>query len=35
MEAMGSAARQLYQRNFTAETNYESLMNVYRSVVRN
>ena len=35
MEAMGSAARQLYQRNFTAETNYESLINVYRSVVTN
>jgi glycosyltransferase involved in cell wall biosynthesis len=35
MEAMGSAARQLYQQNFTAEKNYESLMNVYRSVVRN
>ena len=35
MEAMGSAARQLYRQNFTAEKNYESLINVYRSVVRN
>ena len=35
MEAMGSAARQLYLQNFTAEKNYESLINVYRSVVRN
>ena len=35
MEAMGSAARQLYLENFTAEKNYESLMNVYGSVVRN
>jgi glycosyltransferase involved in cell wall biosynthesis len=35
METMGSAARQLYLQNFTAEKNYESLMNVYRSVVRN
>jgi glycosyltransferase involved in cell wall biosynthesis len=35
MEAMGSAARQLYLENFTAERNYESLINVYRSVVRN
>jgi glycosyltransferase involved in cell wall biosynthesis len=35
MEAMGLAARQLYLENFTAEKNYESLINVYRSVVRN
>ena len=35
MEAMGREARQLYQQNFTAEKNYESLINVYRSVVRN
>ena len=35
MEVMGSAARQLYLENFTAEKNYESLMNVYGSVVRN
>jgi glycosyltransferase involved in cell wall biosynthesis len=35
IEAMGLAARQLYRQNFTAETNYESLINVYRSVVRN
>lgn len=35
MEAMGSAARQLYLQNFTAEKNYESLLNVYRSAVRN
>jgi glycosyltransferase involved in cell wall biosynthesis len=35
MEDMGSAARQLYQQNFTAEQNYKSLMKVYRSVVCN
>ncbi len=35
MEGMGAAARQLYLENFTAEKNYESLINVYRSVVRN
>jgi glycosyltransferase involved in cell wall biosynthesis len=35
MEAMGSVARQLYLENFTAPKNYESLMNVYRSVVSN
>ncbi|MGB7555515.1 MAG: glycosyltransferase family 4 protein [Candidatus Korobacteraceae bacterium] len=35
MEVMGVAARQLYQRNFTAEKNYESLINVYRSVMSN
>ncbi len=35
MEAMGSAARQLYQQNFTAEKNYETLINIYRSVVSN
>jgi glycosyltransferase involved in cell wall biosynthesis len=35
MEAMGWAARQLYLHNFTAEKNYELLINVYGSVVRN
>ncbi len=35
MEAMGIAARQHYQRNFTAEKNYESLITVYRSVLSN
>jgi len=35
MELMGSAARQLYEQDFTAERNYEALMNVYRTVVRN
>jgi len=35
MDTMGSAARQLYERNFTAERNYEALMSVYRTVVRN
>ncbi len=33
MEAMGFAARQLCQQNFNAEKNYESLINIYRSVV--
>ncbi len=33
MDAMGLAARQLYQQNFTAKKNYESLINIYRSVV--
>ena len=35
MEAMGSAARQLYQQDFTAEKNYAALMEIYRMVVRN
>jgi glycosyltransferase involved in cell wall biosynthesis len=35
LEAMGQAARQLYQQKFTAETNYETLMNIYRSLLRN
>ncbi len=35
MEVMGIAARQHYQQNFTAEKNYESLINVYRSVLSN
>ncbi len=30
MEAMGSAARQLYLQDFTAEKNYEALMKIYR-----
>lgn len=34
MDAMGSAARQLYQREYTAEKNYEVLMSVYHGVVR-
>jgi glycosyltransferase involved in cell wall biosynthesis len=33
MDAMGIRARQLYEQNFTAETNYESLVNIYRSVM--
>jgi len=32
---MGSAARQLYQQDFTAEKNYAALMEIYRMVVRN
>jgi glycosyltransferase involved in cell wall biosynthesis len=35
MEAMGSAARQLYEREFTAEKNYRALMNIYRKVACN
>jgi glycosyltransferase involved in cell wall biosynthesis len=35
MGAMGGTARQLYLENFTAEKNYESLINVYRSVLHN
>jgi glycosyltransferase involved in cell wall biosynthesis len=35
MDAMGSAARHLYQREFTAEKNYEALMSVYRGVTCN
>ncbi len=35
MDAMGFEARQLCRQNFTAEKNYESLINIYRSVVRN
>ncbi len=35
MEAMGLAARQLYRQNFTAEKNYEYLINIYRSVLSN
>ena len=33
MEDMGSAARQLYLQQFTAEHNYESLTNIYRTLV--
>ncbi len=35
MEAMGLAARRLYQEKFTAERNYESLMSIYGSLVPN
>jgi glycosyltransferase involved in cell wall biosynthesis len=35
MEAMGGAARRHYEREFTAEKNYEALMNIYRKVARN
>ena len=35
MDGVGSAARQLYRQNFTAKKNYESLINIYRSVVSN
>jgi glycosyltransferase involved in cell wall biosynthesis len=33
MEQMGAAARQLYLQKFTAEKNYEALMDVYRKVL--
>ncbi len=33
-EALGCAARQFCEQNFTAEKNYESLMNIYRDVAR-
>jgi hypothetical protein len=33
MEEMGSAARQLYLQNFTAEKNYEALMCIYRKLL--
>ena len=35
MEIMGGAARQLYEREFTAEKNYQALMNIYHKVARN
>ncbi|MGB8887822.1 MAG: glycosyltransferase [Candidatus Korobacteraceae bacterium] len=35
MEVMGGAARQLYQRDFTAEKNYEALIEIYRRVACN
>src|SRR5208283_1833551 len=35
MDAMGSAARLRYQQKYTAEKNYEMLLNIYRSVVPN
>jgi len=35
MDAMGSAARHRYQQKYTAERNYEMLLNIYRSVVPN
>jgi glycosyltransferase involved in cell wall biosynthesis len=35
MDGVGSAARQLYRQNFTAENNYQSLINIYRTVVSN
>jgi glycosyltransferase involved in cell wall biosynthesis len=31
-EALGCAARQFWEQNFTAEKNYEALMNIYRNV---
>jgi glycosyltransferase involved in cell wall biosynthesis len=31
-EALGYAARQYCEQNFTAKKNYESLMNIYRNV---
>jgi len=34
MENMGLAARQLYRQKFTAETNYQSLMEIYGSLLR-
>jgi len=33
MGAMGSAARHLYQEKYTAEKNYEALLDIYRSVL--
>jgi len=33
MEEMGSAARHLYLERFTAERNYESLINIYRALM--
>ena len=33
MDEMGSAARQCYLRNFTAEKNYEALICIYRKVL--
>ena len=33
MDEMGSAARQLYLLNFTAEKNYDVLMNIYRNLL--
>ena len=33
MSAMGSAARHLYQEKYTAEKNYEALLDIYRSVL--
>jgi glycosyltransferase involved in cell wall biosynthesis len=33
--AMGRFARQSFERNYTATENYEALMSIYRSVVRN
>lgn len=35
MEAMGQAARALYRRKYTAEKNYDRLMNIYQSVLPN
>jgi glycosyltransferase involved in cell wall biosynthesis len=33
MDEMGSAARQLYLLNFTAERNYEALAGIYRKLL--
>ncbi len=35
MAAMGSAARKRYQQKYTAEQNYERLMNIYEAVLTN
>ena len=35
MAAMGCAARNLYQQKFTAEKNYELLMNIYQAALSN
>ncbi len=35
MAAMGSAARELYQQKYTADKNYELLMNIYQSALSN
>ena len=35
MESLGAGARQSYLRNFTAERNYQQLMNVYSSLLPN
>jgi len=33
MDEMGSAARQLYLQHFTADKNYDALMNIYRKLL--
>ena len=33
IEEMGAAARSHYERNYTAERNYEPLLKIYRGVI--